>query len=96
MRALGALAEQARELVIKREKVASASGELLGAALNLVVQLLDSGAPAPPETVSQISNNLAQCVERDEQGRPQLKLTLPNDEKPMPSSRLLSAKLMNS
>ena len=75
-----AVAEETRELAARREKVASASGELLGAALNLVAQLLDNGVSAPPETVSQVSNNLAQCVERDEQGRPRLTLTLPNDE----------------
>lgn len=71
---------EAEEVNIKRDKVASASGELLGAALKLVAQLLDNGAAAPPEKVSQISDSLAKCVDRDEQGRPQLKLTLPDDQ----------------
>jgi superfamily II DNA/RNA helicase len=75
-----AVKDETHELTARREKVASASGELLGAALNLVAQLLDNGVAAAPETVSQISNNLAQCVERDEQGRPRLTFTLPNDE----------------
>ncbi len=68
------------EIIAKREKVASAGGELLGAALNLVSQLLGQGAPAPRETVDAISSNLSQCVQRDAQGRPQLQVTLPNDE----------------
>lgn len=71
---------ETEELAAKREKVASAGGELLGAALNLVSQLLGQGAPAPKETVDAISSNLTQCVQRDAQGRPQLQVTLPNDE----------------
>lgn len=71
---------ESEALVAKREKVASAGGELLGAALNLVSQLLGQGEPAPKETVQALSNNLAQCVQRDAQGRPQLQVTLPNDE----------------
>ena len=67
------------DLASRREQVASASGELLGAALNLVAQLLDNGQSAPPETVIEIKKNLANCVDRDEAGRPQLRLTLPND-----------------
>ena len=67
------------ESTSRREQVASASGELLGAALNLVAQLLDNGQGAPPETVNEIKRNLTECVDRDETGRPQLRLTLPND-----------------
>ena len=64
----------------RRDKVAAASGELLGAALNLVSQLLDQGQPVAPALVNEMSKSLATCVERDAQGRPQLKLTLANDE----------------
>jgi len=64
----------------RRDKVAAASGELLGAALNLVSQLLDQGQPVAPAMVNEMSKSLATCVERDAQGRPQLKLTLANDE----------------
>ncbi len=39
---------ETREIAARREKVAAASGELLGAALNLVGELLDNGhSPAP-------------------------------------------------
>ncbi len=71
--------KQTEQLVERRERVASASGELLGAAIQLVSQLLDNGTPPPSETVAQISQGLAQCVDRDDQGRIQLRLTLPND-----------------
>ncbi len=71
--------EQTEQLVERRERVASASGELLGAAIQLVSQLLDNGTPPPSKTVAQISQGLAQCVDRDDQGRIQLRLTLPND-----------------
>ena len=64
----------------RRDKVAAASGELLGAALNLVSQLLDRGQPVAPAMVNEMSKSLSTCVERDAQGRPQLKLTLANDE----------------
>jgi superfamily II DNA/RNA helicase len=73
------VAEQTEQLAERRERVASASGELLGAAIQLVSQLLDNGTPPPSETVAQISQGLSQCVDRDEQGRIQLRLTLPND-----------------
>ncbi|MGN6545040.1 MAG: DEAD/DEAH box helicase [Aureliella sp.] len=72
--------DQTREVASQRERVASASGELLGAALNLVAQLVDGASAAPPETVAAISQNLTRCVDRDESGRPQLKVTLPSDE----------------
>jgi superfamily II DNA/RNA helicase len=63
----------------RREKVASASGELLGAALNLVSQLLDTGVAPPSETVDSIKSSLTGCMQRDSNGRPQLQLTLPDD-----------------
>jgi len=73
------VAEQTEQLAERRERVASASGELLGAAIQLVSQLLDNGTSPPSETVAQISQGLSQCVDRDAEGRIQLRLTLPND-----------------
>ncbi|MDZ4850173.1 MAG: DEAD/DEAH box helicase [Pirellulaceae bacterium] len=64
----------------RRDKVAAAGGELLGAALNLVSQLVSQGQPPAAAVVSEISDRLASCVERDDQGRPQLKFTLPNED----------------
>ena len=71
---------EAESMANKREKVAAASGELLGAALKLVSQLLDQGQPtADPTVVNEVTQNLAQCVERDASGRPQLRITLSDD-----------------
>lgn len=64
----------------RREKVAAAGGELLGAALNLVGQLLDTGSQPNAETVAIIHHRLVDCIEQDEAGRPQLRFTLPNEE----------------
>lgn len=70
----------AQTTALRREKVAAAGGELLGAALHLVSQLLDSGNQPTPAVVDAMTTNLRSCVDRDEQGRPQLKLTLPDDQ----------------
>jgi hypothetical protein len=70
----------AQSMAERRAKVEAAGGELLGAALNLVSQLLDPGSPPEPTMVQAMSTSLQSCVERDEQGRPQLRLTLPNDQ----------------
>lgn len=71
---------EANEISQRRQKVASAGGELLGAALNLVGELIDTGTQPDPHHVEQMRKGLDQCVERDDQGRPQLKLVLNNDE----------------
>jgi hypothetical protein len=70
---------ETRDIVARREKVAAAGGELLGAALNLVGQLIDTGSEPHPEAVTQIQDSLFKCVERDATGRPQLRLTLDDD-----------------
>ena len=69
-----------RRDVERREKVAAAGGELLGAALNLVGQLIDTGSQPNQETVSVIHQRLTDCIELDETGRPQLRFTLPNQD----------------
>ena len=71
---------ETRDLPERREKVASAGGELLGAALNLVGELIDTGTSPDPATIDQVRTGLDNCVARDDTGRPQLRITLPNDE----------------
>jgi superfamily II DNA or RNA helicase len=71
--------KQSVMLAERREKVAAAGGELLGAALQLVSQLIQTDRPASDEAVSAIKTNLTQCIDRDPQGRPRLQLTLPDD-----------------
>jgi superfamily II DNA/RNA helicase len=70
------------ERVQQREKVSAASGQLISAALSLAGELFgNSDTPAPPaDQVSQLTEKLTQCVDRDESGRPQLTISLPNDE----------------
>lgn len=80
----------------RRAKVAAAGGELLGAALHLVAQLLDPGKPAEPAMVQAMSTSLASCVDRDDQGRPQLRLTLPNDQSLQDLAKTLATLLVAS
>ncbi len=72
---------QTQRLTQRREKVAAAGGQLIGAALSLVSELIDAqNRPAPdPALVNRLREGLAQSVERDESGRPQLRVTLPDE-----------------
>jgi len=70
---------ETQKIAAHREKVASAGGELMGAALKLVGELIDTGQQADPKVVDQVRQGLDRCVERDERGRPQLRFTLPDD-----------------
>lgn len=73
---------QTESLTHRRERVAAAGGQLIGAALSLVSELIDSqGRPAAdPKLVNRLQEGLAQSIERDDTGRPQLRITLPNDD----------------
>jgi len=64
----------------RRERVAAAGGELLGAAFNLLGELVaDGGASQPaPEVVSSLRDRLGECVESDDDGRQRLSITLPD------------------
>lgn len=65
----------------RREHVAQAGGQLLSAALSLAGGLVgDTHAEPDKEKVDMLSNKLSEAIERDEQGRPQLKISLPNDD----------------
>ncbi|MCA9120991.1 MAG: DEAD/DEAH box helicase [Planctomycetaceae bacterium] len=64
-----------------RERVAAAGGEMLGAVFNFLGELVaqdTTSAPPAPEVVSNLRQNLADCVEEDEQGQQRLTITLPN------------------
>jgi superfamily II DNA or RNA helicase len=66
----------------RRERVAAAGGQLVGAALELVGELLaERNRPEPdPQLVIQLRAGLNDSIERDSSGRPQLRLTLPDDD----------------
>ena len=71
---------ETQRLANRREKVAAAGGELLGAAMNLVGELVSGGAEAKPETVRKVRASLDDVVQRDTDGRLQVQLTLPDAE----------------
>ena len=65
----------------RRERVAAAGGELLGAVFGFLGELTaadDSTSRPDPEFVNSLKDSLGQCVSEDEAGRPQLNLTLPD------------------
>ncbi len=72
---------ETQNLIARRDRVSSAGGELLGAALKLVGELVAGSGPAPAaEVVSQLTESLSQCVERDASGRPELRIHLADDQ----------------
>ncbi|HIK94093.1 MAG TPA: helicase, partial [Planctomycetes bacterium] len=73
---------EARQLAEKKEKVSQASGNLITAALSLAGELVDSNSNRSPDeaTISKLSDKLSECVDRDADGRPQLTISLPNED----------------
>lgn len=76
------LESQAEEIDNRREKVSAAGGQLLAAALQLVGELVSTQDGPAPDTavVSQLTNSLHECVERDESGKPKLTIRLESDD----------------
>ncbi|TWT65953.1 DEAD/DEAH box helicase [Allorhodopirellula solitaria] len=65
----------------RREQVAQAGGQLLSAALSLAGGLVGNTAAEPDQAkVDALTSKLSESIERDEQGRPQLKISLPSDD----------------
>jgi superfamily II DNA or RNA helicase len=64
----------------RRERVAAAGGELLGAAFKLLGELITpaASAPAPEPLVAGVRAGLGACVEEDAAGKPRLTITLPD------------------
>ncbi len=71
---------ETQQLAQRRERVAAAGGELLGAALNLVGELVQPAHGPDPMVVEQIREGLDRCAERDSDGRLQLSLTVRDDD----------------
>lgn len=73
---------EAEALQVKREKVAAATSGLITAALSLAGELIPSAEDKQPsdETVTALTERLANCVDKDEHGRPQLTITLPDTD----------------
>ncbi len=92
-----AIETQTREIAARRDKVAAAGGELLGAAMKLIGELIDTGGGQPDtRVVDQVRSGLTDCVERDDTGRLQLRFSLPDenslDDLATTLARLLVAK----
>ena len=65
----------------RRERVAAAGGELLGAVFGFLGELTandEKYQPPAEDLVQNLKQSLEQCMDEDSQGRPQLSLTLPN------------------
>jgi superfamily II DNA/RNA helicase len=64
----------------RRERVAAAGGELLGAAFKFLGELVASQSEKPAEAgvATEVRNRLVQCVEEDGSGRQRLTVTLPD------------------
>ncbi|MEM9365450.1 MAG: DEAD/DEAH box helicase [Planctomycetota bacterium] len=64
----------------RREEIASAGGQLLSAALTLAGGLISDPAAQPDAAkVDALEKKLGEAIERDEQGRPQLRVSLESD-----------------
>ena len=63
-----------------RDRVAAASGELLGAAFKLLGELIEQTPTSPPplELITSLRNGLDACVDEDQAGKPRLTVTLPD------------------
>jgi hypothetical protein len=85
------------ELLARRERVAAAGGELLGAAFSFLGELMAEyrETPASQQLAGDLRSRLTECVQPDEAGRPRLTVTLPDqaalDKLADSLSRLLAA-----
>lgn len=71
---------ETQKMAERRQRVAAAGGELLGAAINLVGELVNAEDRPDPSVVEQIREGLAACSERSEDGRLQLRFSLEDDD----------------
>jgi superfamily II DNA or RNA helicase len=72
---------QTEHIHARRERIAAASGQLLGAAFELLGEIVSDGnRPEPdPAAIDRIRAGLAGCTQRDEAGRPTLTITLDSE-----------------
>ena len=72
---------QEAERLARRERVAEAGGQLLTAAFTLLGEMMPQHEPThgAAQMASELKARLGECLERDEQGRPRLTVTLPNE-----------------
>ena len=72
---------EATRLIVRREKMADAGGQLLTAAFGFLSQMLpDTGIGPSTETVTQLRQQLTEAAETDDKGQKSLKINLPSEE----------------
>jgi len=73
--------QQEAERLARRSRVAEAGGQLVAAAFAFLGEMIPQRQPtnAAEQKASEFKARLAECLERDEQGRPRLTVTLPNE-----------------
>jgi ERCC4-related helicase len=73
--------QQEAERLARRSRVAEAGGQLLAAAFTLLGEMIPQREPTngAAQMASELKARLDECLERDEQGRPRLTVTLPNE-----------------
>ena len=73
--------QQEAEQLARRARVAEAGGQLLAAAFTFLSEMIPQRKPTngAARMASDLKTRLNECLERDEQGRPRLTVTLPNE-----------------
>lgn len=73
--------QQEAERLARRARVTEAGGQLLAAALTFLSEMIPQREPTndTARMASDFKARLHECLERDEQGRPRLTVTLPNE-----------------
>jgi superfamily II DNA/RNA helicase len=73
--------QQEAERIARRSRVAEAGGQLLTAAFTFLGQMIPQREPTERamQRASELKARLDECLEHDDQGRPRLTVTLPNE-----------------
>ena len=73
--------QQEADRLARRSRVAEAGGQLVAAAFAFLGEMIPQRQPTngAEQKASEFKARLAECLERDEQGRPRLTVTLPNE-----------------
>jgi superfamily II DNA/RNA helicase len=73
--------QQEADRLARRSRVAEAGGQLVAAAFAFLGEMIPQRQPTNggEQKASEFKAHLAECLERDEQGRPRLTVTLPNE-----------------
>jgi hypothetical protein len=87
--------QQEAERLARRSRVAEAGGQLLAAAFTFLSEMIPQREPGDGATrmARELNERLNDCLERDDQGRPRLTVTLPNDAALANFARSLAALL---